>query len=462
MENKKINFSEWYNEIIDLAALSDKRYSIKGMNVWLPNGLKIMHSIDSLLRKYSEDDNIQEVQFPVLISREQLEVEFEHVKGFENEIYWVTRGGKNILDIDLALRPTSEAAMYTMFPLWIRSHSDLPFKIFQIVGVYRYETKHTRSFIRVREIHFYEAHTAHINFDDAEHQMENYLEFMDKLSKDLCLKFSMDIRPDWDKFPGAMYSIAFDTPMPGYRSLQIGTIHEYGENFARNYNIKYLTESGELNYVSQTTFGLSERLLAAVIGIHGDDKGLVLPYKLAPVQVIIVPIPGEKYNDIIIYSQKILKTMLDKKIRAKLDERDFTPGYKFNDWEMKGVPVRIEIGSRELENNAVTISLRTGGKKVKVPLEELDIEKYLETVNMHITEKATEFFKANTQFIDTASDIKIDKMVIAYWCGSRQCSDKIEEISEKVALGRIRGDATEGKCIMCGKPGHLSAFSRTY
>ncbi len=463
MENKKDNFSEWYNEIIETAALSDKRYIIKGMNVWLPYGLKIMHSIDELLREYSNDDNIEEVQFPVLISREQLEVEFEHVKGFENEIYWVTKGGKNTLDIDLALRPTSEAAMYTMFPLWIRSHSDLPFKIFQIVGVYRYETKHTRSFIRVREIHFYEAHTAHVNYDDAEKQMDNYLIFMDKLAKDLCIKFSMDIRPDWDKFPGAVYSIAFDTPMPGYRTLQIGTIHQYGENFAKNYEIKYLTEDGDLKYVSQTTFGLSERLLAAIIGIHGDDKGLILPYKLAPVQVIIVPIQGKNYNEVLSYSKEVLKAINNSGIRAKLDERDFTPGYKFNDWEMKGVPVRIEIGAREVESKNLTLSLRTESKKIKVDFNESSsMIKYLEMVNNELIIRADKFYNENMQHINNLNDIKIDKMVTAYWCGSKICSDKIEEISEKTALGRLKNDNSDGKCIVCGKPGKLSAFSRTY
>jgi prolyl-tRNA synthetase len=463
MENKKIDFSEWYNEIIDIAKLSDKRYNIKGMNVWLPYGLKIMHSIDSLLRDYSDDSGIEEVSFPVLISREQLEVEFEHVKGFENEIYWVTKGGTTPLDIDLALRPTSEAAMYTMFPLWIRSHTDLPFRVYQIVNVYRYETKHTRSFIRVREIHFYEAHTAHIDFADAEKQMDEYLKIMEKLSDDLCIYFSMDIRPEWDKFPGAMYSVAFDTPMPGSRSLQIGTIHEYGENFAKNYGIKYLDENGDMKYVSQTTFGLSERLMAAIIGIHGDDKGLILPYKLAPVQVIIVPIPGENYDEIIEYSNGIKSKLLAIGIRCKLDDSDYTPGYKFNDWEMRGVPVRIEIGKREVNEKTITLSLRTRKKKIKVEYEELgNLYQYLNEVNSDIKAKALEFYRENKIFIDDIEKIKEDKMVTAYWCGSKMCSDKIESLSEKTALGTVRNDNSSGACIVCGKPGKLSAFSRTY
>lgn len=463
MENKKIDFSEWYNEIIDIAKLSDKRYNIKGMNVWLPYGLKIIHSIDSLLREYSDDGGIEEVSFPVLISREQLEVEFEHVKGFENEIYWVTKGGTTPLDIDLALRPTSEAAMYTMFPLWIRSHTDLPFRIYQIVNVYRYETKHTRSFIRVREIHFYEAHTAHVDFADAEKQMDEYLKIMERLSDDLCIYFSMDIRPDWDKFPGAMYSVAFDTPMPGYRSLQIGTIHEYGENFAKNYGIKYLDENGDMKYVSQTTFGLSERLMAAVIGIHGDDKGLVLPYKLAPVQVIIVPIPSDNYDEILEYSNGIKSKLMEIGIRCQIDNSDYTPGYKFNEWEMRGVPVRIEIGKREVNDKTLTISLRTRKKKIKIELEEIsNMYQYLKEVNFDIKSKASEFYMANKIFIDSLEKIKEDKMVTAYWCGSKACSDRIESLSEKAALGAVRNDNTSGPCIVCGSPGKLSAFSRTY
>ena len=422
-----------------------------------------MHSIDSLLRDYSEESGIEEVSFPVLISREQLEVEFEHVKGFENEIYWVTKGGTNPLDIDLALRPTSEAAMYTMFPLWIRSHTDLPFRIYQIVSVYRYETKHTRSFIRVREIHFYEAHTAHKDFEDAERQMEEYIKIMNRLADDLCINFSMDVRPDWDKFPGAMYSVAFDTPMPGSRSLQIGTIHEYGENFAKNYGIKYLDDEGNMNFVSQTTFGLSERLLAAVIGIHGDDKGLVLPYKLAPVQVIIVPIPGDDYEKIISYSGTILQKLKSQSIKCQIDEREYTPGYKYNDWEMKGVPLRIEIGKREVEDNTLTLSMRTRRKKIKISLDELNnIHSYLQAVNEDIKKHSSEFYDSNRVFIDNINEIKEDRMVTAYWCGRKECSDRIEALSEKTALGAVRGMDKSGPCIVCGRPGKISAFSRTY
>ncbi|HKJ96284.1 MAG TPA: aminoacyl--tRNA ligase-related protein, partial [Thermoplasmataceae archaeon] len=304
MENRKKNFSEWYNEIVETAELSDKRYHVKGMNVWRPYGLKIMQGIDGIIRRLVDSRDFDEVSFPVPVTKDQLMVEFEHVKGFEGELYWITRGGHENLDVELALRPTSEAAMYPMFSLWIRSHADLPMKLYQIVSVYRHETKHTRSFIRIREIHFFEAHTAHATYEDAEKQMVQYKEIWERLADELCLPYITNRRPDWDKFPGARYTLAFDTLLPSSRSLQIGTIHQYGTNFSENYDIKYADDDGEHHFVSQTTFGMSERLLAAVIGVHGDDKGLILSPGIAPVQVIIVPIPSES-EDTIGYSRKI-------------------------------------------------------------------------------------------------------------------------------------------------------------
>ncbi|SMD30978.1 proline--tRNA ligase [Picrophilus oshimae] len=466
MENKKENFSEWYNEIIDLAKLSDKRYAIKGMNVWLPYGLKIMRLIDNIIRDNVDNKSFQEVSFPVLITRSQLETEFEHIKGFENEIYWVTKGGSEKLDIELALRPTSESAMYTMFPLWIRSHQDLPLKIYQIVSVYRYETKHTRSFIRVREIHFFEAHTAHVDYEDAERQMSEYMDIWSSIAEKLCLPYNIDMRPDWDKFPGAKYTLAFDTLMPSGRSLQIGTIHEYGENFARNYDIKYLDINGDLKYVSQTTFGLSERLLAAVIGIHGDDTGLILPASIAPVQAIIIPIPGKSFKEVLDYSGKILSMLKDINVRAEIDSREnYTPGYKYNDWEMRGVPLRIEIGSREMESSTVTVVSRLNKKRLNISIKEINnIKNMLNEHDKQLTLNAWKMMEENTVFIDDINNIPMNKDVLikAYWCGSRECSDALEQKKDVTALGTLYNLNDSGKCIVCGNPGRLSMFARSY
>ena len=465
MENKKKEFSEWYNEIVEISGLSDKRYPIKGMNVWLPYGLKAMKGIDSIIRKYVDSSDFQEVQFPVLITRDQLSIEFDHVKGFENEVYWVTRGGKEPLDVEMALRPTSEAAMYGMFPLWIRSHSDLPLKIYQIVSVYRYETKHTRSFIRIREIHFFEAHTAHEDYDSAEEQMDEYRKIWDKIRSDLCLPYIIDQRPDWDKFPGAKYTLAFDTAMPGGRSLQIGTIHQYGENFSKNYDIQYLKEDGAHAYVSQTTFGLSERLLAAIIGIHGDDLGLVFPPDVAPVQVIVVPIPSDQH-DTNGMASKVSDLLNRSGLRSQADLREnYTPGFKFNEWEMKGVPLRIEIGSREVAENMVTMRIRTGGGRIRVEMDKLHsgVTEALNNLKKQLTERSEEFFRKMMKTEEKLENmIGKDSIFRVFWCGSRECSDTVEEKSGKSVMGFQWGSESRGKCIVCGKDGKPATVSSPY
>lgn len=465
MENKKIDFSSWYNEIIDLSGLSDKRYPIKGMNVWLPYGLKVMKGIDRIIRDNVDNSNFQEVQFPVLITRDQLSIEFEHVKGFENEVFWVTRGGREPLDVEMALRPTSEAAMYGMFQLWIRAHTDLPLKIYQIVSVYRYETKHTRTFIRIREIHFFEAHTAHTDYESAELQMVEYRQIWDRISDELCLPFVVDQRPDWDKFPGAKYTLAFDTAMPGGRSLQIGTIHQYGENFSRNYGIEYLKEDGTHSYVSQTTFGLSERLLAAVIGIHGDDTGLIFPPSIAPVQIVIIPIPSEK-ADTGSYCLKVSNILSAEGFRVHIDNRDnYTPGFKFNEWEMKGVPLRIEIGAREVMDNKITMRLRTGGDRIKCNITDLpsEVSRALALLKDELRRKAYEHFERSIEDGGSLEKIKRgENMFRFFWCGSKECSDRIEGETGKTVLGMQKENENKGKCLICGKEGRLATASTPY
>ncbi len=464
MQAKKKDFSEWYNEILESAELSDKRYPVKGMNVWLPYGLKAMNLIDAATRQYNEEAEIEEVGFPVLITRNQLEVEFEHLKGFEGQLYWVTRTGKEQLDIELSLRPTSESAIYPMFSLWIRNHADLPKKVFQICSVYRYETKHTRSFLRMREFRFYEAHTAHADFQDAEKQITAYMEIWSKLNSLFQIPSVINRRPDWDKFPGAQYSLAVDSIMPDGRTLQVATMHQYGENFSRTYDIKYTDLNGEQRYVSQTTYGMSERLLGALIGIHGDDKGLIFPPDIAPVQVIVVPIPTEK-ADVNAYSKKIHDILKSAGLRVKLDLRDnYTPGWKYNYWEMKGVPARIEVGEREVQGNTLTISVRgIKGKKTYdlMNLEE-SVKKSLKEHFSSLSERSGKVLKENVKEAKTLEEMKGQAAYFAYWCGKRECSDKIEAATEKPCLGVSVSHPGKGKCIVCKESGDRSMFSRTY
>jgi len=287
---KTEDFNEWYNEIVELADLCDKRYPIKGMNVWRPFGWQLMSHVDFLIRQEMNKSNHQEVMFPLLIPERLFQKEADHIEGFGSEVFWVTHAGHNELEERWLLRPTSETAMYPVFSQWIRSHADLPLKTYQIVNSFRYETKQTRAFIRVREIHFFEAHTCHVDFNDAECQVEQDKQIADKLLKKLCLPYIFNKRPEWDKFAGAFYTISIDVLMPSGRTLQLGSIHQYKDNFAKPYDITYETEEGTHAYVHQTTYGMSERLLGAVVGIHGDDKGLVLPPDVVPIQVVIIPI----------------------------------------------------------------------------------------------------------------------------------------------------------------------------
>ena len=383
----KTDFNSWYPFIVEAAELVDKRYPIKGMDVWMPYGWKAMRLIDGITHSEMERTGHGEVRFPLMIPHNLLDKEnalvsklkaardagvepskmrMEEVsEGFSKEVYWVKNAGENELEVPMFLRPTSETAMYTLFSLWIRSHADLPLKIYQIVNTFRYETKQTRSFIRVREIHFFEAHTAHIDEDDATRQIEEDLEIVDNLMSELGLTVLKTRRPVWDTFPGAWYTIAIDVIMPDGRTLQIASCHHYRDQWAQAFDVKYEDKNGKQRYVHQTTYGMSERLMGAVIGIHGDGKGVVFPPRVAPIQVVIVPILSkDRKNEIMEMAMKTKERLLKAGLRIKIDTRDLRPGQKYYDWEIKGVPLRVEIGPRDLDNESALLVSRDGIKKL--------------------------------------------------------------------------------------------------
>ncbi|ASJ02608.1 proline--tRNA ligase [Thermococcus profundus] len=471
------NFSEWYNELIETAGIQDKRYPVKGMNIWLPYGLKIMRNIERFIHAEMERTGHDEVLFPALIPETEFQKEAEHIKGFEGEVYWVTHAGLDPLDVRLILRPTSETAMYSMFSLWIRSHADLPFKVYQIVNTYRYETKHTRPLIRVREIsRFFEAHTAHDSYEDAERQIKEDLEIFDNLAKFLAIPYIVSKRPEWDKFPGAYYSLGAEVMMPDGRTLQIGTMHNYKQNFAKAYNIQYETEEGEHEYVHQTTFGMSERLLAAVMAIHGDDNGLVLPPTIAPIQVVIVPIPKKNAEaDVFAYAREIADELRTAGIRVHVDERDIRPGRKYYDWEMKGVPVRIEVGPRDVEGKKAVIARRDTLTKKVVERGELveAVRKTFDEIMENLYQRASEFLESHIKRVDTieeAKEVFEDRRGIVEipWCGEEECGLKMEEELDAKMLGipypEEKAKAPESKkCPVCGREAKFIArFARTY
>ncbi len=452
---KEENFSEWYNDIIERADLCDKRYPVKGMNVWRPYGWRAMQLIDSLIRREMDATGHQEVCFPLLIPKTEFDKEAEHIKGFNQEVYWVTHAGDNELDVPLLLRPTSETAMYPMFSLWVRSHSDLPLKVYQIVNTFRYETKQTRAFIRMREIHFFEAHTCHTDFEDAERQIKEDLEIMERIAKDLCLPYIATRRPDWDKFAGAYYSIGIDTLMPTGRTLQIGSIHQYRTNFAEAYDIKYETPEGEHRHVHQTTYGMSERLLGAIVGVHGDDKGLILPPAVAPIQVVVVPIfKKESRETVEKEAEKVAEELMEGGLRAHLDMRDFRPGYKFNDWEMRGVPLRVEIGQRDIEEGQVVLARRDTMEKTSVSRGDM-VEKarqLLEEIAENLRSVAENYMCGKIKTIRDISEYEEGTIGRIPWCGSPDCGHEIEDALDVSTLGTPVEEEDVGgeRCPVCG------------
>ena len=465
---KSEDFNEWYNEIVELADLCDKRYPIKGMNVWKPYGWKLMNNVDGLTRHEMEKTNHQEVYFPLLIPESFFKKEEKHIEGFGSEVYWITHAGTNKLEERWLLRPTSETAMYPIFSLWIRSHSDLPLKTFQIVNTFRYETKQTRAFIRVREIHFFEAHTCHTDFEDAERQVEEDKAIADRLLKKLCLPYIFSKRPEWDKFAGAHYTISIDVLMPSGRTLQIGSIHQYKDNFAKPYEISYETEEGTHTYCHQTTYGMSERLLGALIGVHGDNKGLVMPPAVAPIQVVIIPIIFKgKEKNVLDVCNKLHKKLTEDNIRSHVDDREITPGNKYYDWELKGVPLRVEIGPNDVEKKEIVIVQRNTGKKRSILQEKAEktIKGELDTIANTLFTNAKKLLDENMQRVHTVDEAKERKGIIEIpWCGSKDCAMDVENILEGNTLGEpIDKGTCDCSCPICGGAAKTwMRFAKTY
>ena len=441
----KSNFSEWYNELLMMGEIMDVRYPVKGLYVWFPFGFEVRNRTYAIIRELLNKDH-KEALFPLLIPETEFMKEAEHIKGFENEVYWVTRGGKNELDVKLALRPTSETAIYPMYKIWVRSHADLPIKIYQIVNTFRYETKHTRPLIRLREItSFKEAHTVHATWDEAAEQVKEAVRIYQEFYRRLAIPTIVSKRPDWDKFPGADYTTAVDTLMPDNKTLQIGTAHHLGSNFAKTFDIKYEDLNGEQQYAYQTCYGISERSIAALISIHGDNKGLVFPPEVAPIQVVIIPILFGKSEEITSACRAVAERLKSEGIRTALDESDERPGAKYYKWEMKGVPLRLEIGPRDLKNNAATVVRRDSGAKETVPIDNIteEIKTRFESIRKSLFEKAGGSLKERIFDCKTLEEVK-DKISNGIaripWCGERECGLAMENEVGAGILGVPEGE----------------------
>ena len=472
----KSDFSSWYPAIVEIAELVDKRYPIKGMDVWRPYGWKAMKNIDSLTHSEMSRTNHEEVNFPLLIPEDLLDKENklvarlkaaresgvdpsemrfdEEVEGFKKEVYWVKNAGENELDVPMFLRPTSETAMYTLFPLWIRSHTDLPLKIYQIVNTFRYETKQTRSFIRVREIHFFEAHTAHIDEASATEQIEQDLEIVSNIMSDLKLPVIISKRPVWDTFPGAWYTIAIDVIMPNGRTLQVASCHHYRDQWAEAFDITYEDGDGVKRNCHQTTYGMSERLLGAVVGTHGDDSGLIFPPKIAPIQIVIMPVAAHKNPDVIDTAKHVSELLTDAGYRTYVDDRDIRPGQKYYDWEIKGVPLRLEIGPRDIENRSAFAAKRTGGKN-PIPLDGIveAVTNQLLEVENELAVRTEDMMANSIQSLNSLDDEIQDALIYhAPFDGNDSDAELLEKSTGLTILGdSIDSYETPMPCIVSGK-----------
>lgn len=467
---KSDDFMEWYLEVCDVAELSDKRYAIKGMNIWRPYAYKIMHSIDEFTRKEMARTGHDEVLFPLMIPESYFRKEQEQIKGFGGEVFWVDFAGENKLEERYIIRPTSETAMYSIFPLWIRSHADLPLRTFQIVNVFRYETKQTRPFMRVREIHFFEDHSCFATYDESEAHMKVDLEVVKECLTRLGLTYLTSRRPDWDKFPGAHYSVGCDVVMPSGRTLQCATVHQYKDNFSKAYDITYEAPDGTRKFVHQTTYGMSERLVGATIGVHGDDRGLILPPEVAPIQIVLVPIIFKgKEAPVLAKCKELLERLTNAGYRVHFDDRDRNAGEKYFHWELRGVPLRIELGPRDLEKGNVAFARRDGAGKGFFPDKELEtqVKTLLEQIQHALLDKQKKFQDTQVHRAKKIEEGRALGGIIALpVCDKAECGHGIEEALDYKTLGMPMdesSDASHEACAHCNGPAkEWIRFARTY
>jgi prolyl-tRNA synthetase len=437
------NLMEWFHWLLREAELYDVRYPVKGAYVWRPYGVKLRRNVENLIRRLHEETGHEEVLFPVFIPYEFFGKESQHIKGFEKEVFWVSKGGE--AGERLVLRPTSETAIMPMVRLWIQDYKDLPLKLYQIVNVFRAETKATHPMIRLREISmFKEAHTVHANREDAERQVREAVEIYKRIFDEMCLAYMINKRPDWDKFAGAEYTIAFDTVLPDGRSLQIGTVHYLGTNFTRVFEVTYLDADGTRKLAHTTSYGISERSIAAMLITHGDDAGTTIPPNLAPIQVVVVPIlyGEEELPAVMPAVEEAAKTLKNAGIRVHVDDRrDKTPGWKFYYWELRGVPLRVEIGKRDVERKQVVVTRRDTLEKYAVKMEELvdAVKTLMKAVEENLRRRAWEELRSRivrVESLEAAKNaINNGKVVEVPWSGDNECGMKIQELLGVESLG---------------------------
>ncbi len=467
---KSQDFSAWYNDVVLQAELADYA-PVKGCMVIRPNGYAIWERVQKEFDRMIKAHGVQNAYFPLFIPESFLNKEKEHVEGFSPELAVVTIGGGEELKEKLIVRPTSETVMYAMYAKWIKSHRDLPLLINQWNNVVRWE-KRTYLFLRTTEFLWQEGHTAHKSEADALDFAQTALSLYKKLYEEYYGMYGIvGEKSNQEKFAGAKKTWSIEFLMPDGKALQGCTSHNLGDNFAKAFDIKYQDEGGQSQYVWQTSWGLSTRSIGGLIMVHGDDQGLVLPPKLAPTQVVIVPITSPRHPErpegvegsLSKYVDKIYQELEEADIRVHIDDREtHSPGWKFNEWEIKGVPVRLEIGEKEIQANTVTIYRRDENTKTHFPLSTFSqtIKGLLDEIQLNLFTKSKQYVEEHTYDVDSYDEFKeIMKtkkgFIRAFWCEDPICEAKIKE--ETKASTRVKPlDAKEetGSCIYCKKQSH--------
>jgi len=470
--SKEKDFSQWYVDVVRKTELADYT-TIKGCMVIRPYGYGLWENMQAGLDRRIKETGHKNAYFPLFIPESLLKKEAEHVKGFAPELAWVTEGGSQKLEERLAVRPTSEAIICSLYSKWVRSWRDLPILINQWVNIVRWE-KVTRLFLRTTEFLWQEGHTAHKNEQEAEEESLKILNqvYRDYIENDLAIPVIVGRKTEKEKFAGALHTYTLEALMTDGKVLQAGTSHNLGQNFAKAFNIKYLDEDQQEKYVWQTSWGTTTRLIGALVMVHGDARGLNLPPKVAPVQVIIIPIMFDKTKKEVRNKAEDIITILKKDFRVEIDSRDeYTPGWKFNEWEMKGVPLRLEIGPKDLANGQVMVVRRDTGEKMAVKEEKLveTVEKLLNNIQENLFNKAKSFLQKNIREVSDYNKFKevIEKkrgLIKTYWCGNKDCEDKIkEETKASIRCIPFEQEEASGKCIYCGKESStLVYFARAY
>ncbi len=462
------DFSKWYLDVVRKGGFIDQRSPIKGFDVVTPWGYAVWEMIQKKFDELIKKNNVKNAYFPVLIPESLLKKEEEHFSGFSVETAMVTEVGDQKLEERLALRPTSETIMYYMYSLWIRSHQDLPLKINQWNNVVRWDTKVTKPFIRGREFLWQEGHTAHATEEDALVQIDESKEAYEQMYRDMALASLKLVRPKSDTFAGADFSLVFDTLVQDGKVAQGPDCHMLGQNFSKVFDIQFTDKDGQKKNVWQTSWGMSTRQLGILIMAHGDDKGAVLPPELAPIQVVIVPILFKGSEEKVMAAAMDAEKKLSKLgYRVKLDVRDYSAGFKFNEWELKGVPLRLEIGPKDIEANEMTVVRRMDGEKAKIK-DVKEIKKLLKSIQKEMLKKSEKFHKDNIKDAKTMDELKKVSFGIARanWCGSEECEDWIKsETGGAEVRGALYGkkEKTFGACVYCGKKAeHVIYVAKSY